>query len=108
MCIGSFSFFDWYLGKRGNLLRCENNSNTYKQVWVKPFMSFEFKNYRTPEDYFATDSSEEDESSLDSGDGDYIQEADQVKSSRTHMWRIIYLYSFSFLFNKRQIGGLSK
>ena len=71
-------------------------------------MSFEFKNYRTPEDHFATDSSEEDESSLDSGDGDYIQEADQVKSSRIHMWRIIYFYCFPFLFNKRQIGWLSK
>ena len=41
-------------------------------------MLFEFKNYRTPEDNFATDSSEEDEPSLDSGDGDHIQEADQV------------------------------
>ena len=41
-------------------------------------MSFEFKNYQTPEDHFATDSSEEDESSLDSGDGDHSQEADQV------------------------------
>ena len=41
-------------------------------------MSFEFKNYQTPEDQYATDSSEEDESSLDLGDGDHIQEADQV------------------------------
>ena len=51
---------------------------TLIHVWVKPFLSFEFKNYQTPEDYFAADSSEEDESSLDSGDGDHIQEADQV------------------------------
>ena len=41
-------------------------------------MSFEFKNYRTPKDQYATDSSEEDESSLGSEDGDHIQEADQI------------------------------
>ena len=45
-------------------------------------MSFEFKNYRTPEDRYATDSSEEDYiplmPSLDSGDRDHTQETDQV------------------------------
>ena len=78
MCVGSFCFFNLYSGKRGNLTRCESNSNTCKRVWVTPFLSFEFKNYRTPEDHFAADSNEEDESSLDSGDGDHIQLADQV------------------------------
>ena len=66
------------LGKRANLPRWESNSNTCKRVQVKPFMSIEFKNYRTPKDQYATDSSEEDESSLGSEDGDHIQEADQV------------------------------
>ena len=45
-------------------------------------MSFEFKNYRTPEDHYATGSSEEDYisqmPSLDSGDRDHTQETDQV------------------------------
>ena len=62
----------------GKKVTCHVVQATLIHVWVKPFLSFEFKNYQTPEDLYATDSSEEDESSLDSGDGDHVQEADQV------------------------------